>query len=186
MARRNWVDLSDRYQARLLRGGIDQRAYERGESLSAARGHAQTPEHPLSAGEVVPQRYERWFNERFNSPIKMLTDQGEVWLVGVPMKDRSVISGHWNAVQSYLFNKPMRKARWWKGNTRTALNWFDNRTVRGSILDENGGIRREERHHFMTKLHRSPGAAPNVGDNIDDWTQSDVVSFSDIYQNSAA
>jgi len=186
MARRKWAELSATYRGRLERSGIGQSAYERGESLSAARGHAQTPEHPLAADAEVPKRYERYYNEKFNNPIKMLSDQGEVWLVGVPMRDRAAIAGHWNAVQSYLFNKPMRKARWWKGNTRTALNWFQNRTIKGAVLDDDGTMHPVKTHHFMTKLHRSPGSAPDAMDNIDDWTHSDVVSFSDIYQNPAA
>ena len=49
MARRGWDDLSDTYRGRLERGGISRTGYERGESLSGARGHATTPERPERA-----------------------------------------------------------------------------------------------------------------------------------------
>ena len=43
---RVWGNLSDSYRSRLERGGITREAYESGASLSAARGHANTPERP--------------------------------------------------------------------------------------------------------------------------------------------
>ena len=48
MTHRVWGELSDSYRERLERGGINQAAYERGDSLKAARGHkaGKTPEHP--------------------------------------------------------------------------------------------------------------------------------------------
>jgi hypothetical protein len=42
--RRVWSALTKAYRARLERKGIDQRQYESGASLKAARGHAKTPE----------------------------------------------------------------------------------------------------------------------------------------------
>lgn len=44
--RRDWEALSESYRRRLERGGITRSAYESGASLSAARGHAKTPEKP--------------------------------------------------------------------------------------------------------------------------------------------
>ena len=41
-ARKGWAQLSDNYRKRLLRGGINQQAYESGATLKAARGH-KTP-----------------------------------------------------------------------------------------------------------------------------------------------
>lgn len=46
MARKGWESLSPGYRARLERNGVSKTAYGRGESIRAARGHAQTPEHP--------------------------------------------------------------------------------------------------------------------------------------------
>lgn len=57
MARRRvWSSLSPTYQARLKRAGITKRQYESGAALSAARGHAKTPEHPREAARK-PERY---------------------------------------------------------------------------------------------------------------------------------
>lgn len=57
MARRRvWSSLSPAYQARLKRAGITKRKYESGASLSAARGHSKTPEHPRDAARK-PEKY---------------------------------------------------------------------------------------------------------------------------------
>ena len=44
--RRRWRDLSPAYRKRLERAGITWQAYYAGASLSKARGHMKTPEHP--------------------------------------------------------------------------------------------------------------------------------------------
>lgn len=66
-AGRDWNALSDSYRHRLERSGISRRDYERGASVSAARGHAETPEHPSRAtSESHPAytaRRERLLNE---------------------------------------------------------------------------------------------------------------------------
>jgi hypothetical protein len=49
MARKLWEALTEAYRKRLTRAGISKAAYERGESVQAARGHAHTPEHPEEA-----------------------------------------------------------------------------------------------------------------------------------------
>lgn len=50
MARRGlWSALKDTYRKRLIKKGITESAYNSGASLSAARGHATTPEHPEEA-----------------------------------------------------------------------------------------------------------------------------------------
>jgi hypothetical protein len=56
MARKAWDALSSSYRRRLERSGIDRAAYDRGESLKAARGHARTPERPRQAARA-PERY---------------------------------------------------------------------------------------------------------------------------------
>ena len=53
---RNWEALSPAYRSRLERGGISRSAYEAGASVSAARGHAATPERPERAARN-PERY---------------------------------------------------------------------------------------------------------------------------------
>lgn len=58
---RNWNALSDSYRQRLERAGVSRREYERGVSLSSARGHATTPERPSQAS---PERHSDYFNRR--------------------------------------------------------------------------------------------------------------------------
>jgi hypothetical protein len=59
MARKAWASLSAPYRARLQRGGITETAYREGRPLTAARGHAATPERPVRALSR-PVRYERY------------------------------------------------------------------------------------------------------------------------------
>jgi hypothetical protein len=54
--RRVWSSLTSAYRTRLMRSGITQQTYEAGASLKAARGHAETPEHPEEAIKK-PSRY---------------------------------------------------------------------------------------------------------------------------------
>lgn len=63
MPRRSWDSLSGSYRARLERGGVSRSDYESGASLSKARGHAKTPEHPSDAGRN-PERYRDYLRER--------------------------------------------------------------------------------------------------------------------------
>jgi hypothetical protein len=173
--RRKWSALSPSYRARLERAGIDSQAYSSGVPLSAARGHATTPERPLPATAPIPPKFAKWFNERYNNPIKMLTDEGEVWLVSVSKKDRSIIGSHWNATRAYLFNETRPHAKWWSGDSATVLEWFRDKTVRGSRLDDDGRIYEPKRYRFMV--------AP---DQVEQWTYSDTLSFTTIYKSLAA
>lgn len=47
--RKAWELLSEAYRKRLIKAGITKAKYVAGESLQAARGHANTPEHPEDA-----------------------------------------------------------------------------------------------------------------------------------------
>jgi len=69
--KRDWDALSPAYRARLVRGGIDRRGYESGRSLSAARGHAATPERPGRA-EGRPSLYRAYIAERSRHPYAHL------------------------------------------------------------------------------------------------------------------
>ncbi len=60
---RNWDALSANYRRRLGRAGISQRDYEAGVNLSAARGHARTPERPQVAVRN-PARYPEYVRKR--------------------------------------------------------------------------------------------------------------------------
>jgi hypothetical protein len=70
-ARRVWETLSEKYRARLVKGGISKSRYEAGESLKAARGHKATPEnrgelkrHPEKFGQYRERDAERQREKR--------------------------------------------------------------------------------------------------------------------------
>lgn len=73
MARKSWSSLSPAYRTRLQKAGITQSVYETGASLSAARGHAHTPERPERAA-TNPQRYTRYLSNR-NRLVQMVVDR---------------------------------------------------------------------------------------------------------------
>jgi hypothetical protein len=64
MARRGWDTLSQGYRDRLQRSGISREGYERGESLSRARGHKETPEHGLKDAIKNPAKYRQYLDAR--------------------------------------------------------------------------------------------------------------------------
>lgn len=172
--RRGWSSLSDSYRARLSRHGITQAKYESGASLSGARGHKATPEHPIPRNEPVPKQYRKWFNNRYKTPIKMLTTDGEKILLSVGPKARSLIASHWNAVKSSLYGLNMPRAWWWQGSYEDNLASFDDRSVRGSELNDDGSIEPAKRWKFMTEF-----------EDIISWTYEDDASFDDIYHMAA-
>ncbi|HET9131465.1 MAG TPA: hypothetical protein VFO86_10980, partial [Terriglobia bacterium] len=61
--RKAWEALTAAYRKRLERGGIGKAQYEGGASLRAARGHAQTPEHPVQAYKSV-DKYQRYMQRQ--------------------------------------------------------------------------------------------------------------------------
>jgi hypothetical protein len=64
VARRgSWESLSPSYRERLSRNGISKAAYESGAPVTAARGHAKTPERPERARKN-PQRYPEYIQKR--------------------------------------------------------------------------------------------------------------------------
>ena len=63
MARKGWTTLSAQYRQRLEKAGISRSDYEQGRSLSKARGHERTPEHPA---QVNPQKHATYLQDRQN------------------------------------------------------------------------------------------------------------------------
>ena len=64
MARRKgWEQLSDRYRARLERGGITRQDYEGNIPLDIARGHGATPEHGLDDAIKNPAKWADYIQE---------------------------------------------------------------------------------------------------------------------------
>lgn len=169
--RKGWSDLSTGYRRRLERDGITRSKYERGTDLGKARGHGRTPEHPLPPGKPVPKRYERWYNKRYNQPIKMLSSDGEVFLVSVSRTARSRIGSHWNAVHSALWNIDMPKAWWWTPNHEDRLRRFAKFRIRGRRFEPGQPLGDPESFQFMTSF-----------DDVADWTYEDTSSFNNIYE----
>lgn len=58
---RNWEALKDSTRRRYERAGVSRTDYMSGMSLKAARGHAQTPEHP---GRKIQQGQEQYYLNR--------------------------------------------------------------------------------------------------------------------------
>jgi hypothetical protein len=61
--RRAWASLTEAYRKRLARAGITESRYQRGENLSRARGHGQTPEHPREAQRDLV-RYRKYVEKK--------------------------------------------------------------------------------------------------------------------------
>lgn len=63
---RNWDALKPSYRRRLIRKGVTREDYESGVTLSAARGHGQTPERPERAyrNEQSRERYREYLGRR--------------------------------------------------------------------------------------------------------------------------
>lgn len=62
MARKGWQTLSHGYRARLEKSGISRSDYESGHSLSKARGHSKTPEHPTD--KIDKTKYPTYYAKR--------------------------------------------------------------------------------------------------------------------------
>jgi hypothetical protein len=58
--RKGWQALSPGYRARLSRAGITEKAYGRGESIRAARGHKATPEHGIKEATRSPATFRKF------------------------------------------------------------------------------------------------------------------------------
>jgi hypothetical protein len=79
--RKAWESLTPKYRARLSRGGVTKTSYQRGDSLSKARGHANTPEHPREAARK-PERYREYLRKRQGPgyrPVPAKTPEDEAY-----------------------------------------------------------------------------------------------------------
>jgi len=103
MARKGWESLKLDYRKRLERGGISRAAYERGESIKSARGHAQTPERPSLSS---PTKYPKYHSER----QKLITQ------VNKKKQDFFGISPKWNPTKAKAnlskYAPPMARLQW--------------------------------------------------------------------------
>jgi hypothetical protein len=88
--RRRWRDLSPAYRKRLERAGITWQAYYAGATLSKARGHAKTPEHP--GRPVAVERSSRLRKYRNVRVMFMVNSPAEQTLYA-PQKTPPIVSG---------------------------------------------------------------------------------------------
>lgn len=72
-----WDGLKPATRRRYERNGVTRASYVRGDSLSAARGHARTPERPERAAKH-PERYTAYLNRGWNARARSL-GIGTVW-----------------------------------------------------------------------------------------------------------
>lgn len=113
MARKAWRLLSDAYRKRLLRNGINEQKYDTGASLSRARGHRATPEHP---GEATQEKHARYINTRAERlfPAFIYQNASDEDGNGVPpfdfaihgnwtTRDKFKIARHWHMVKQSDF-----------------------------------------------------------------------------------
>lgn len=171
--RKGWDRLKPDYRDRLINKGVTRESYDAGGSLRAGRGHANTPEHPLAKDAPIPRRYQKWYNQRYNPPIKVLTTDGEVWLISVSKRHRSLVGSHWNAVNNYLFGSknPPKRAWWWSGDRDRSLDPFIGRTIKGIKYHPEEPLGDIEIFTLLTDH-----------EGVEDWTYSDDVSFNSMYE----
>lgn len=77
MARKGWEALSPGYRKRLEKGGISKADYAAGRSLSKARGHSQTPEHPTD--KISKTKYPAYYNKRQKLMQDFVAKKQRLW-----------------------------------------------------------------------------------------------------------
>jgi hypothetical protein len=73
--RKGWSELSEAYRKRLERGGVNKSAYERGDSITKARGHSSTPERPADAYTIRGRARFKSYLERVGGLRKKIIDR---------------------------------------------------------------------------------------------------------------
>jgi len=119
-----WKALKPATRQRYQKAGITRTDYLRGVSLSAARGHSQTPERPERAGNN-PRRYSR-YTRRGGKTMRVVSTSGVQDVQHLSKAERSVVGRHSNAVQDYLNGRD---------ENGDGLAAFEGRTVNGVELD---------------------------------------------------
>ncbi len=126
-SRKGWGSLSQSTRSRYERAGITESSYASGVSLSAARGHSNTPERPERA-ESQPDRYRKYLGARDRNPIRVITENGVKTIAGLSRSERSLVGAHDNAVRHALGNSEI------PSQYRSVLNDFAGQTVTGYIV----------------------------------------------------
>lgn len=141
MTRKGWDSLSEPVRRRYQRNGVSRADYESGVSLSAARGHAQTPERKERA-ERNPDRYREYLRRR-NSGMRVVTSEGTITVYGMGAAERSIVGKHANAVHKELISEPGRRRSTVKvrrGDKVMQLPEFRNMRVTGYREQKTGSL----------------------------------------------
>lgn len=75
--RKGWESLSPAYRKRLERGGISAKDYAAGKSLSKARGHGATPEHPTD--KIDRKRFRDYYDKRQDLIKQFVEKKDRLW-----------------------------------------------------------------------------------------------------------
>lgn len=75
--RKGWQELSANYRNRLERAGITQKQYAAGKSLSKARGHSKTPEHPTD--KISREKFRDYYDERQRLMHEFIEKKDRLW-----------------------------------------------------------------------------------------------------------
>lgn len=86
--RKAWQALSDTYRRRLTNAGITPKQYSEGKSLSAARGHAKTPEHPERATRN-PAKFPEYLSKRSDEMRQLIARKERVFGDRIKYRARS-------------------------------------------------------------------------------------------------
>ena len=121
-----WKNLTPAYKKRLIRAGITREKYIRGESRSAARGHAATPERPSRATRN-PEKYSGYLSKQNridrigarNQEFRRQFDAGDIRQLNV----RNVAI-HLSSLPDDAFNRimGMSDAEWKEAASRGQLD----------------------------------------------------------------
>ncbi len=101
--RRGTKPISESYQRRLIRNGVNEAQFrDKNFSLDDARGHGQTPERKInvsSATSAQRDKYKRYFG-RQEGEVHILTTEGlKTFPRGeISIKDEKLIGGHWGKI----------------------------------------------------------------------------------------
>lgn len=78
MARKAWADLSENQRKRYIRAGVTPEQHAAGVNLSAARGHARTPERPERATRN-PDKYAGYLERRSDLVERVKSLKARIW-----------------------------------------------------------------------------------------------------------
>lgn len=107
--RQTWESLSENHRKRLSRHGLTKASYEAGASVTAARGHGNTPEHGLKSAK--PGKHDEYIRKRTKPsgvPVKTVLDAA---------RDAAYLNIHARLSTYYKYNRKTVLANVYGGTT---------------------------------------------------------------------